>query len=171
MPTLLIRFLETVVYVPLPNSLLDDRIAPPSTVNAKATPNPGSNPWRVTTHTVADDTNGYSDGFVKDTGAHYGDRGNGFTYGWTQSGGNPNTHITTGGDDLPRNTFIDFQDGSIRGGGKVYMAPPSRMASPGMPCTTELASSCAIVTAPWSRKSLSSCAPSRPIPVSKTPTA
>lgn len=45
------------------------------------------------------------------------------------------------------------------------------IASLGMPKTTQLASSCAMVRAPASRISSMPCAPSLPIPVMMTPTA
>src|SRR5262249_55625677 len=55
--------------------------------------------------------------------------------------------------------------------GRMWVAASRAIASPGMPCTTEVSRSWAIVSAPALRMSLSSSAPSRPMPVSSTPMA
>src|SRR3989304_1884937 len=60
---------------------------------------------------------------------------------------------------------------AILSGGRTYVAAPSLIASPGMPCTTELSSSCAMVIAPISFSVFNSSAPSLPMPVNITPTA
>ena len=48
-------------------------------------------------------------------------------------------------------------------------APPRRISSPGMPCTTELAASWAMVRPPLRCSSVIAWAPSSPMPVSCTP--
>src|SRR5439155_18299125 len=60
---------------------------------------------------------------------------------------------------------------AILSAGKTWVAPPSAIASAGMPCTTERSRSWAKVVAPLSFMSFNSAAPSLPIPVSRTPSA
>ena len=60
---------------------------------------------------------------------------------------------------------------AMAGSGRTCSAAPSSIASRGMPKTTQVASSCAMVRAPAWRILSSPCAPSAPMPVSSTPTA
>ena len=60
---------------------------------------------------------------------------------------------------------------AIESSGTTYLAAPRRMASRGMPKTTQVASFWAIVRAPASRISSSPPAPSSPMPVMITPAA
>src|SRR5450830_16928 len=59
---------------------------------------------------------------------------------------------------------------AILSGDRINVAASSLIASPGIPCTTELPLSWAKVTAPFSFSRRNSSAPSRPIPVSRPAT-
>src|SRR6266540_2634155 len=58
-----------------------------------------------------------------------------------------------------------------RSSGTTWSAMPASATSPGMPQTTELALSCASTWPPAARSTALPCTPSRPMPVSTTPSA